>query len=96
MGPVFYERPKTIELPLNRKHFLNNLGCASIPHLTQREKDVLRLLANGYPASYIKEELHLGLRTVENYIFSIKLKLSCDSKVELIKKSQEALLAGIL
>lgn len=96
MGPTFHERPKGIMLPLNRQLFLKEIGCASISHLTPREQDILRLLANGYPASYIREVLHLGLRTVENYIASIKNKLSCNSKVDLIKKAREAILSGSL
>jgi DNA-binding CsgD family transcriptional regulator len=96
MGSTFYEQPKSIVLPLNRQLFLQDIGCMTISQLTMRERDILRLLANGYPASYIKEELHLGLRTVENYIASIKNKLSCRSKVELIKKAQEVILSGIL
>lgn len=96
MGATFHERPKGIVLSLNRQRFLSEIGCAALSQLTPREQEILRLLVHGYPASYIKEELHLGLRTVENYIVSIKNKLSCHSKVELIKKAQEVFLAGIL
>lgn len=96
MGQVFYERPKEIFLPLDRERFLSRLGCQSILSLTPREKDILKLLTNGFPASYIKEELHLGIRTVENYIATIKCKLDCSSKAELIKKAQEIALTGWL
>lgn len=96
MGAAFYERPKQIVSPMHRERLLQELGCSSIAHLSKREREVLRLLASGFPASYIKEQLHLGLRTVENYIASIKNKLPCHSKVELIKKAQELILSGIL
>lgn len=96
MGNDYYEKPKGIVLPFERSKFLEAIGCNSFSCLTPREKDIMRLLANGFPASYIKEQLHLGVRTVENYIANIKDKLSCNSKVELIKKAQEALFAGLI
>jgi len=96
MGDVFYERPKEILLPFERENFLSKLGCKSLLLLSPREKQILKLLANGFPASYIKEELHLGLRTVENYIATIKDKLDCDSKVALIQKAREISSTGLL
>jgi DNA-binding CsgD family transcriptional regulator len=93
---VFYERPKEIVLPFDRESFLRTLGCQSILSLTPREKEILKLLASGFPSSYIKEELHLGIRTVENYIATIKDKLACSSKVELIHKAQEIASTGWL
>lgn len=88
IGTIFHERPKGIILPLERPLFLRQMGHM-ITELTPREKDILKLLANGFPASYIKDRLHLSVRTVENYIASIKDKLACYSKVELIEKAQE-------
>lgn len=95
IGEVFYERPKGIVLPFDRALFLKELGCEKI-HLTPREKEMLQFLANGFPASYIAERLHLGIRTVENYIALIKDKLSTRSKVDLIRKAQELHSSGIL
>ncbi len=94
IGTIFYERSKSIIVPFERSRFLREIGCSSVFQLTRREKDILKLLANGFPASYIKDQLHLGLRTVENYTASIKEKLNCQSKVELIKKAQEISLTG--
>lgn len=88
IGTIFHERPKGIILPLERSLFLRQMGH-KITELTPREKDILKLLVNGFPASYIKGRLHLSVRTVENYIATIKDKLSCSSKIELIKKAQE-------
>jgi len=95
IGTIFYERPKEIILPLERSLFLRQIGCVAI-ELTPREKDIAKFLANGFPASYIKDQLHLGLRTVENYIAIIKDKLSCNTKVDLIKKTQELASIGFL
>jgi DNA-binding CsgD family transcriptional regulator len=95
IGAIFYERPKEIVLPLERSLFLRQMGYGEIK-LTPREKEIAKLLASGFPASYIKDQLHLGIRTVENYIVTLKNKLSCHSKVELIKKSQELVSIGFL
>ena len=62
--------------------------------LSKREKEVLRFVADGYPASYIAGLLKLSCRTVENYIASIKCKLTIDSKVELIQKTKQLIGSG--
>lgn len=95
IGNSFYERPKGVVLPLDRALFLRELGCNYL-HFTTREKEILKFLASGFPASYIGKKLHLGIRTVENYTATIKEKLSSHSKVELIRKAQELDSAGIL
>ncbi len=94
MGTCFYEKPKQIFLPSDRDLFLKKLGCESFFLLSSREKEILKYLANGYPASFIKDELHLGVRTIENYLVAIKIKLSCNSKVELIHKAKEIAATG--
>jgi len=96
MGNAFYVRPSEIILPFDRSSFLREIDCNWIVDLTPREKDILKLVACGFPASYIKEKLYLGIRTVENYIANIKAKLNCHTKVELIKKAQKIASTGIL
>lgn len=88
-GPVWYERPKATVFPPKRNLLLKKLGLGDILLLTARERDILKFLAYGYPASFIGIKLKLSTRTVENYIASIKSKLMCDSKVELIEKANE-------
>lgn len=87
IGLKFYERPKVVAIPFDREHFLQKLGFDSLLLLTPREKEVLKFISNGFPASYIAQQLKLRCRTVENYIANIKDKLSCYSKVELIQKA---------
>lgn len=96
MGDLFYERPREILIPFERESFLSKIGCKEILSLTSREKQILKLLANGFPASYIQGELHIGLRTAENYIATIKSKLGCPSKVALIQKAEEIASTGWL
>ena len=61
---------------------------APLLELTPRERDLLKYISRGYPASYIAKKLELSVRTTENYIATIKEKLSCPSKVELIEMAQ--------
>lgn len=89
LGPLFNENRKTLQLPYHREKFLSEIGLEAALSLTQREKDVLKFISNGYPASYIAGQLALCPKTVENYIATIKCKLFCHSKVELIQKAQE-------
>lgn len=63
-------------------------GCgqnrASLP-LTEREKDVLRLVAGGKTAKEIAEILFLSRRTVENYKNNLLKKLDLHRTGDLIK-----------
>lgn len=93
-GPVFYERPKAPFLPCNRNQLLRKMGFHSILSLTPRELDILKYFAHGYPSTYIAKQLHLCRKTVENYTATIKCKLSCSSKVELIQMAQELASTG--
>lgn len=87
-GTVFYEQPKNLILPIERELLWKKLGFDSDSKLTPRETDLLKFLAYGYPASFIATELRLSQRTIENYIATIKSKLSCKSKAELIQKAR--------
>lgn len=91
LGPTFYTSQERGSLSLNRLRFLRELGCQELSRLTPREKDLLSFLASGFPSSYIKDQLNLSVRTVENYIAALKEKLDCDSKTALIQKAQELL-----
>lgn len=87
LGSIFYERPKTVALPQGREEFLRKIGFEWIFLLTPRERDILKLIAHGYPSSYIANDLRLSQRTVENYTATIKEKLGIRSKPALIQKA---------
>ena len=89
LGQSFYKPSQTVDPPKNRESFLRKLGYGEILTLTPRELDIFQLVSYGYPASFMAEELELSKRTVENYLASIKGKLSCHTKVELIQKAKE-------
>ncbi len=57
--------------------------------LTQRETDVLLLLARGYTNRQIAQELHLSPRTIEGYRSNLVSKLGTKSRVEMMNYVEE-------
>ncbi|WP_326567335.1 response regulator transcription factor [Amycolatopsis rhabdoformis] len=64
-------------------------SSASPPRLTERETDVLRLVAKGLTARQIAERLVLSHRTVENHVQSTLRKLQLHNRVELARYAIE-------
>ena len=50
--------------------------------LTERELEVLRLIANGNDNSQIAAELHISAKTVKNHISSILMKLQIQNRIQ--------------
>jgi two-component system, NarL family, response regulator LiaR len=50
--------------------------------LTERELEVLRLIANGRDNSQIAAELHISAKTVKNHISNILMKLHIDNRIQ--------------
>ncbi|MEV4311534.1 response regulator transcription factor [Actinocrispum sp. NPDC049592] len=59
------------------------------PQLTERETEVLRLVAKGMSARQIAERLVLSHRTVENHVQSTLRKLQLHNRVELARYAIE-------
>ncbi|HEY1971273.1 MAG TPA: response regulator transcription factor [Pseudonocardia sp.] len=57
----------------------------AVPRLTNRETEVLRLVATGLTAKQIAAKLHLSPRTVENHIQSTLRKLHLHNRIELVR-----------
>ncbi len=57
--------------------------------LSQREKDVLRLLARGYANQEIADRLFLSVKTVETYKARVKEKLGLRGRAELVRYASE-------
>lgn len=60
-------------------------GQAEVPGLTQREKEVLELIAAEYTTKEIAEKLFISYRTAENHRCSLIQKLDVKNTVGLIK-----------
>ncbi len=57
--------------------------------LTNREWICLRHLVKNYSARQIAEKLNLSPKTIETYLRSIRMKLTCNSYQELCEKALE-------
>ena len=55
---------------------------SSIPVLSSREREVLKLIAEGYSNQEIAQQLFLSLGTVKSYVRMILNKLSVDDRVQ--------------
>jgi DNA-binding NarL/FixJ family response regulator len=56
---------------------------AELDSLTQREREVLRLIARGYAYKEIASELVISVRTVESHVSSVLRKLQLSNRREL-------------
>jgi DNA-binding CsgD family transcriptional regulator len=54
------------------------------PELTQRELQILELVAQGYSAKGVAQEIKIAPRTVEGYIDTIKLKLGARNRAHMV------------
>jgi two-component system, NarL family, response regulator NreC len=57
--------------------------------LTQREREVLRLLALGHTNAEVAERLHLSVRTVETHRANLQSKLAVSGRAELVRHARE-------
>jgi DNA-binding NarL/FixJ family response regulator len=57
--------------------------------LSDREREVLQLVARGHPYKEIGEELYISAKTVENHVRNILQKLHLNRKQELIRYALE-------
>ena len=60
------------------------------PELTDRERDILRLIAQGHSNSEIAQTLVLSLKTVRNYISNIFSKLHVADRAQAIVRARNA------
>jgi DNA-binding NarL/FixJ family response regulator len=63
---------------------------AGLPHLTNREHDVLHLLAAGHRNGEIARKLHLAEKTIRNHISAILLKLQVPDRTAAALKARAA------
>jgi two-component system response regulator DesR len=58
--------------------------------LTERERDILRLAVHGAPAKEIAGNLYLSAGTVRNYLARIKMKTGARTRLDAIRRAQDA------
>ncbi|MBC7234445.1 MAG: response regulator transcription factor [Chloroflexi bacterium] len=64
---------------------VNRSAQDSIERLSDRERQVLRLVAQGYTSREIAEQLYLSARTIETYRSRLMSKLGIKSRVGLVR-----------
>lgn len=62
----------------------------AFPHLTDREREVLDLMARGYGNQLIAQRLFLSDKTVRNHVSNIFNKLSVEDRPQAIVRAREA------
>ena len=83
-GEPILSPSETVELLwlANRQRERDNEARRAIEHLTPRERDVLRLLAEGLSDKEIAGRLYVGVGTVRNHVVSILGKLGVSSRLQ--------------
>jgi DNA-binding NarL/FixJ family response regulator len=62
----------------------------AFPELTDREEEVLNLIAQGYGNKEIAEQLFLSLKTVRNHVSNIFTKLQVADRAQAVIRAREA------
>lgn len=62
----------------------------AFPELTDREREVLELIAKGHPNPSIARELSLSTKTVGNYVSNVFTKLQVADRAQAIIRAREA------
>jgi DNA-binding NarL/FixJ family response regulator len=66
-----------------------NQKRAAHESLSQRERDVFRLIAHGYSASQVAEQLYISVKTVDTYRRRINQKMGCSERADYIRLALE-------
>src|SRR3712207_7689270 len=61
----------------------------SLDRLTQREREVLRLIARGYTYKEVARQLFISVKTVETHVSAVLRKLQLSNRHELTRRSEE-------
>jgi DNA-binding NarL/FixJ family response regulator len=56
-----------------------------LDRLTQREREVMRLIARGYSYKEVAKELYLSVKTVETHVSAVLRKLQLSNRYELTR-----------
>lgn len=85
-GEIFIEYDLVMKLALNNQ----DVTDGNLRELTQREFEIFVMLAKGQSNQIISETLGLNIKTVSNYVTTIKSKLGISSTAELVHLAVEA------
>ena len=74
--------------------FFARPAAPALPELTDREREVLTLIAQGRSNQQIAEQLYLSLKTVRNHVSNIFGKLQVVDRAQAVLRAREAGLGG--
>jgi DNA-binding NarL/FixJ family response regulator len=60
------------------------------PELTEREREILALLAHGRSNAEIADELYISLKTVRNHVSNILNKLQVADRAQAVIRARDA------
>ena len=89
MGGVLYVDPSMVRVLLSEEIKPTATLPESVEPLTHREKEILKLIAQGYTNRQTAEELNISTRTVEGHRANLVAKLGLRSRVELVRYARE-------
>jgi DNA-binding NarL/FixJ family response regulator len=84
-GPVIAARLQSFFAGSKRQ-----AAAAAFPELTEREREVLALIAQGYNNATIGRELTISIKTVRNHVSNIFSKLQVVDRAQAIIRAREA------
>jgi DNA-binding NarL/FixJ family response regulator len=84
-GPVIAARLQSFFASSKRQ-----AAAAAFPELTEREREVLALIAQGYNNATIGRELTISIKTVRNHVSNIFSKLQVVDRAQAIIRAREA------
>jgi DNA-binding NarL/FixJ family response regulator len=97
-GEMFLSPPATRRAVTQLRRLLPTRAgdddMARVAQLSDRERDVLKLLAQGLPNTGICERLVISESTVKSHVSRILLKLGCDNRVQAALLAHRAGLLG--
>jgi DNA-binding NarL/FixJ family response regulator len=67
------------------RDFLSSRPPLASPSLSEREREVLKLLSEGLRTKEIAAQMNIGLRTVDTYRARLMVKLKCRGTTELVR-----------
>lgn len=85
-GEIFIEYDLVMKLALNSQ----DVGDTRLRELTQREFEVFVMLARGESNQIIADKLSLSIKTVSNYVTTLKSKLKLSSTAEIVHLAVDA------
>jgi two-component system response regulator NreC len=88
-GEVFLHPTVTRQLVQDYLNRLNEPGGAAGPALTPREKEILRLLAEGYSNKEIADRLVVSPSTIHSHLSNLMKKLDLNSRHDLIQYTRQ-------